>query len=62
MITKLTNHNNHTVRIHPTRGHGPHHAALRCVDCNKHIQWLSRVETEKLLALGVDYYITKDNI
>lgn len=64
-ITVLTKHDRHQTRIHLTKGLGPHYAALRCVDCNKHIQWLSRQETEKLQQLGVGYYnklIIKDNI
>lgn len=52
-ITKLTNHDNHQVRIHLTRGHGPHYAALRCADCDKHIQWLSQSQTLQLECLGV---------
>lgn len=48
MITKLTKHDNHTMRIHLTRGLGPHYAALRCVECNVHIQWLSKEDAEKL--------------
>ena len=41
MITELNKHDDHQVKIHLTRGLGPHYAALRCVKCNKHIQWLS---------------------
>jgi hypothetical protein len=46
MITELNKHDNHQVKIHLTRGLGPHYAALRCVDCNKHIQWLSQRDVE----------------
>ena len=46
MITSLTKHDRHEVKIHLTRGLGPHYAALRCVKCNKHIQWLSRQAVE----------------
>jgi hypothetical protein len=56
MITKLTKHDNHQILIHLTKPTSKHHAALRCVKCNKHIQWLSRKETEKISQLGVDYY------
>ena len=42
MITKLTRHDGHEVKIHLTRALGPHYAALRCVVCNRHIQWLSK--------------------
>lgn len=55
-ITKLTKHNSHHVRIHLTRGQGPHYAALRCVDCNKHIQWLSSRETHSLAGAGVEIW------
>lgn len=52
-ITSLTKHDTHTVRIHLTKGHGPHYAALRCVDCNKHIQWLNLQDTALLSAAGI---------
>ena len=55
-ITRLTKHDSHQVRIHLTRGTGPHHAALRCVDCNKHIQWLNLAQTQSLTDLGIDTY------
>jgi hypothetical protein len=48
MITKLTKHDSHEMKIHLTRGLGPHYAALRCVECNKHIQWLSKEDAEKI--------------
>lgn len=53
MITKLTNHDLHTVRIHLTKPNSKHHAALRCVDCNTHIQWLSLLQTHDIAELGV---------
>jgi hypothetical protein len=53
-ITKLTKHDSHQVRIHLTRGAGPHHAALRCVECNKHIQWLNLTQTNSLLEAGIE--------
>jgi len=56
MITKLTDHDQHTVRIHLTRARGPHHAALRCIDCNRHIQWLSSDQTHSLQGLGVEIW------
>ena len=52
-ITKLSIHDDHEVRIHHTRNTGPHYAALRCVTCNKHIQWLNSGETHLLVRLGV---------
>jgi hypothetical protein len=48
MITKLTRHDGHEVRIHLTKARGPHYAALRCVVCNKHIQWLSKTDVKIL--------------
>lgn len=48
MITKLTRHDGHEVRIHLTRGLGPHYAALRCVVCDRHIQWLSQRDVKLL--------------
>lgn len=56
MITKLTKHENHTVSIHLTKPDSKHYAALRCVECNTHIQWLSRQDAEIISANGVDYY------
>lgn len=53
-ITRLHKHDNHRVRIHMTKGLGPHYAALRCVDCNKHIQWINQTQTQKLVELQVD--------
>ena len=48
-ITSLTKHNAHEVKIHLCRGNGPHYAALRCVPCNRHIQWLSLSQTHLLM-------------
>jgi hypothetical protein len=53
MITRLTKHNRHPTQIHLTRGLGPHYAALRCVKCNKHIQWLSKLAVDTLDAEGI---------
>jgi hypothetical protein len=58
MITKLTNHDNHSVRIHKTKSNSKHYAALRCVDCNKHIQWLSSIESNQLKSMGVKVITT----
>jgi hypothetical protein len=52
-ITVLTKHDNHEVRIHLTKGQGPHYAALRCTNCNRHIQWLNFNDTHRLEELGV---------
>jgi len=48
MLTKLNYHDNHQVRVHLTRQQGPHYAALRCVSCNRHIQWLSQKQAEQI--------------
>jgi hypothetical protein len=53
MITVLTKHDDHSVRIHKTKPNSKHYAALRCVDCNLHIQWLSVIETNQLRSMGV---------
>ena len=60
MITKLTKHDHHRVKIHPTRGMGPHYAALRCCECNTHIQWLNHDQTQQLVELGCE--INQPNI
>ena len=41
-ITKLTKHNSHQVSIHLCKPGRVHYAALRCADCDTHIQWLSK--------------------
>jgi hypothetical protein len=48
MITKLNKHDNHSVKIHLTKEGSKHYAALRCVECNTHIQWLSQQDANKL--------------
>jgi hypothetical protein len=55
-ITTLTKHDLHQCRIHLTRGTGPHYAALRCQDCDKHIQWLNSHETHTLAGFGVEVW------
>jgi hypothetical protein len=39
-------HDNPNVVIGP--GSGPHYAALRCNDCNKHIMWLNKQQVEAI--------------
>ncbi len=51
MLTRLTKHDNHQIQVHLTRGRGPHYAALRCVKCNKHIQWLSESQANQIRQL-----------
>lgn len=53
MITKLTRHDNHKVSVHLCKSGSKHYAALRCVTCNVHIQWLGRAETNKIKSLGI---------
>jgi hypothetical protein len=48
MITKLTRHDGHEVTIHLTPNLRLHYAELRCVQCQRHIQWLSRRDVELL--------------
>lgn len=48
MITRLTRHDRHRVSVHLTKPGSKHYAALRCVDCNKHIQWLSQLDAKRL--------------
>jgi len=40
-ITKLKKHDECETTIRRTLFSGPHFAELRCLDCDKHIQWLS---------------------
>lgn len=53
MITKLTKHDTHNVKIYLTRGNFLHSYALRCDDCCKHIQWLSAKDAHYLQTLGI---------
>jgi hypothetical protein len=52
-ITKLKHHDNHEVTIHLCKPKSAHYAALRCADCNTHIQWLNRQEAHTIKDLGV---------
>jgi len=40
-ITRLNKHNSHEVTVRLCL-FGPHYAELRCVKCDKHIQWISK--------------------
>lgn len=53
-ITPVTKHDSHPVRIHLTKNRGPHYAALRCVKCNKHIQWLNALQVAEFRTFGVE--------
>jgi len=54
MITKLTTHDNHRVKVYRTRNNFVHCYSLRCEECNKHIQWLSSEEGKLLINSGVE--------
>jgi hypothetical protein len=54
MITKLTKHDLHQIKIYQTRNNFIHSYALRCCDCNKHIQWLSVKDAAYLKSIGID--------
>ena len=46
-ITKLKTHDSHEVsalRVYDS----PHYGELRCRDCNKHIQWLSKTDYQQI--------------
>jgi len=47
-ITRLTHHDDHQVSIHLCKPNSAHYAALRCVDCNKHIQWLDPQQAQNI--------------
>lgn len=53
MITKHTYHDDCEVTIRRTLNSGPHFAEMRCVQHNKHIQWLNK-ETFLSLVTGTD--------
>jgi hypothetical protein len=53
-LTPLQYHEHHEMRIHLNKIGSAHFAALRCVECNKHIQWLTPLSTQRLVDLGVD--------
>ena len=42
MITSNDKHNGHEIITQRMWNNGPHYAQLKCRDCNKWIQWLSR--------------------
>ena len=59
-ITKLTKHNDCEITIRKLLPDHMHFAELRCVDCNKHIQWLS--ERDFFLVVGTDINNNNNNI
>jgi len=60
-ITKLKHHDKHTVSIHVCKPKSAHYAALRCVDCNTHIQWLNRQAAHTIRSFGVPMYFKEHN-
>ena len=44
-ITKLTKHNTHRMQVCVCKPNSKHYAALRCIECDVHIQWLSATQT-----------------
>ena len=57
MITPLTKHDNCEVEIVSASKDSKHYASLRCVDCNKWIQWLSKEDTWRIKGWDQFYYI-----
>lgn len=56
----LSKHENHAVYIdtNPLDKNGKlvqHYAALRCLECNKWLKWLSKSESQQLEQMGVSY-------
>jgi hypothetical protein len=49
--TNLDMHLKHNSEIRP--GAGPHSSSLYCLDCNKHIKWLTKQETQIARELGL---------
>lgn len=47
-ITKLKHHDNHEISIHRCKPGKVHYAALRCKQCNTHIQWLNRQQAQQI--------------
>jgi hypothetical protein len=56
MITSLHHHDNHEMTIHLNKAGSVHYAALRCVKCNRHVQWLSVANAEQLQSIGVKVF------
>lgn len=52
-LTRLKQHDQHEVSIHLVENPRSHYAALRCQQCNTHIQWLDRSTTHQLIDWGV---------
>jgi len=65
-ITRLKHHDKHQVSIHRCKPTAVHYAALRCADCNTHIQWLSRDDFFAIMGTDINNKnynkTTKNNI
>ena len=48
-ITRLNTHDTHPTSIHLCKPGSKHYAALRCVQCDRHIQWLSKFAADLIL-------------
>jgi len=53
MADHFVKHHSHHGSIHLTKNNGPHYAALRCIECNKHIQWVNKLQVQALEEIGV---------
>jgi len=56
----LEKHSNHSVYVdtNPLDKRGnftKHHAALRCLECERWLKWLSKQEAQQLEAMGVPH-------
>lgn len=47
--TPQAKHANHPTELRP--GVGPHAARLWCVQCRKHIQWVSKIQSDQIQQL-----------
>ena len=56
MITPLTKHDNCEVELVGASEDSKHYASLRCVNCNKWIQWLSK---EDAYTINPDHIMSK---
>ena len=61
MITLQTHHDEHEMKIHLNKPGRVSYAALRCVSCNKHIQWLNKSTVDLLESEGIKIYDRKEN-
>jgi hypothetical protein len=50
----LERHQTHSVEIR--KGSGNHSAQFYCIECEKHVSWLSKTDTEIAIKLGLLCY------